>query len=38
MLNIENASVTDVTRKIETGLIGLTGRENYYNKAIGILK
>lgn len=38
MLNIENASITDVTRKVDTGLMGLKGRENYYNKVIGTLK
>jgi putative chitinase len=37
-LNIQNASVTDVTRKVNPALEGIIGRTNYYNKAIGIIK
>ena len=37
-LNLQNASVIDVTRRVNPYLKGLTGRTNYYNRAISVLR
>ncbi|MDD3280940.1 MAG: hypothetical protein PHC83_05140 [Bacteroidales bacterium] len=37
-INIQNATVSQVTKKVNGGSLGLVGRTSYYNTAINILK